>query len=96
MTNTLDKQRIELGAGMFNHRIATSAFAREKAYLDEFMRSQRAVNFGEHGVGQTGRAGLHNHVEIVSEAAQVLAVFFSQFGIGHDPERVDRPSGRVV
>ncbi len=92
MPDALDEQRIEFFAGLFDHYVAIRAFGGEKAHLDQLVRRERAIDFGEHGVRQARRACLHDNVEIMRKAAQMFPLLVVQPGIGHGT--VSRPVGK--
>lgn len=83
MADALNQQCTERVAGVLNHGVAIVAFFRHETHLDEFVRGERAIDFREHGIGKSVRAGLHDDIQVVREAAQIFTMLVGQFGIGH-------------
>jgi len=79
VADALNQRSAELPGNFLQNLVASRAVANPDARFDEFMMAQSAVDFGKYGFGQSAAADHDDRLEVVSQTAQLLALFFGQF-----------------
>jgi hypothetical protein len=81
IANPLHQRALGLLGQLIEHGVARFAVTHACSNFDEFVGAERNLELLRHGCGQAALADHHNGLASVSQAAQILSLFFRQIHI---------------
>ena len=77
VADALNEGGVEAARNSLQYPVAFLTVADPDASLDELVMAQRTVEFRDHGISQSAAANRDDRLEVVSQAAQMLALVFA-------------------